>query len=219
MLARIAGHIGPVPRDGAALIAVDGVDGSGKTTFAQALVEHLEGSGQRAVRVSIDSFHRPRADRYRRGRDSAEGFYRDSFDLEAFRTAVVEPVRPGGDLRVTPAVFDHRSDSPVRAEPLDAAGTVVVVDGVFLQSPALADVWDLAVFLEVPFAETFARMAVRDGCPADPDHPANARYRDGQLLYLTETDPAARADLVVDNADPENPVVRRAGRGRGRMKA
>ena len=68
-------------------------------------------------------------------------------------------------------------------------------------------------------AETFARMAVRDGCPADPDHPANARYRDGQLLYLTETDPAARADLVVDNADPENPVVRRAGRGRGRMKA
>ncbi|MDQ2624681.1 MAG: hypothetical protein M3Y20_05925 [Actinomycetota bacterium] len=134
VLARIAGHIGPVPRDGAALIAVDGVDGSGKTTFAQALVEHLEGSGQRAVRVSIDSFHRPRVERYRLGRSSPEGFYRDSFDVEAFLEVVVDPTRPGGSMRVLPAVFDHRTDTPVASEEVEVAGAVVVVDGIFLRT-------------------------------------------------------------------------------------
>ena len=40
------------------------------------------------------------------------------------------------------------------------------------------------MFLDVPFDETFRRMAVRDGCPPDPADPANARYLEGQRLYL-----------------------------------
>jgi len=192
----------------APLVAVDGVDGAGKTTFADGLAAFLDRVGRATVRVSIDDFHRPRADRYRRGRDSAEGFYRDSFDLEALRAAVVDPLRPGGDGSITPAVFDHRTDTAVVPERIAAGNVVVVVDGVFLQSAALDGAWDLVVFLDVPFEETFARMAVRDGCPTDPDDPANARYRDGQLLYLAERDPARRADIVVDNTDPRRPAVR-----------
>lgn len=207
MLAQIARRIGPVLPGRALLVAVDGVDGSGKTTFAQALVEHLERSAQRAVGVSIDSFHRPRAERYRLGRTSPEGFYRDSFDVESFREVVVEPTRPGGTMRVRPAVFDHRTDSPVEAEEIEVAGAVVVVDGIFLRT--VTDAWDLVVFLEVPFSETYARMAVRDGCPPDPEHPENARYLGGQHLYLAEHAPAEHADILVDNTDPAHPVVRR----------
>lgn len=209
IFAAVATAIGVPPADGVRLLAVDGVDGSGKTTFADGLADYLEATGQRAVRVSVDSFHRPRVERYRRGRDSPEGFYRDSFDFAALRAAVVEPTRLDGDRLVVPAAFDHRTDAPVVAAPVDASGAVVVVDGVFLQSPPLAGAWDVVVFLDVPFAETFARMAVRDGCPADPHDPANARYLRGQLLYLGEIDPAARADIVVDNTDPSRPVLRR----------
>lgn len=198
-LADLAGRIRDLPT-ATPLVAVDGVDGAGKTTFADALAAHLRATGTAVVRVSIDGFHRPRAERHRQGRTSPSGFFEDSYDLAGFRAAVVEPLRPGGDRRVRTAVFDHRTDRPVDVAPVVVEdGTVVVVDGIFLHRDELADAWDLSVWLEVPFTTTFARMAVRDGCPADPDDPVNARYRDGQRLYLARCDPRVRATLVLDN--------------------
>ena len=86
--------------------------------------------------------------------------------------------------------------------------TVLVVDGIFLHRDELAGAWDVSVFLEVPFSETFARMAVRDGCPPDPEDEANRRYVEGQRIYLAQCDPPSRATLVIDNTDPQRPVVR-----------
>lgn len=66
---------------------------------------------------------------------------------------------------------------------------------------------DLAVRLEVPAAERFRRMAVRDGCPPDPDHPDNRRYLLGQELYERAGHSAGRADLLVDATQPEAPIL------------
>ena len=192
-------------------VGVDGVDGAGKTWFADALGDALRAEGHHVVRVSVDDFHRPARERYRRGRDSAQGFFLDSYDYAALRREVLDPLGPGGDLRYRTAVFDHRSDEPVdapqRTAPPDA---VLVVDGIFLHRDELQHHWDVSVFLDVPFAETYRRMAVRDGCPPDPHDARNRRYLDGQRLYLSACRPAQRATLVVDNTDPAAPVVRAA---------
>lgn len=90
---------------------------------------------------------------------------------------------------------------------VDAAGAVVLVDGIFLQRDELADAWDLTVFLRAPFEATYARMSARDGSPADPDHPANRRYLEGQRLYLRTCRPEERADVVLDVTDVGAPVV------------
>lgn len=189
-----------------ALVAVDGVDGAGKTVLADDLAEVLVRRGDRVVRTGIDGFHRPRRERYARGRSSPEGYFHDSFDLDAFRRAVVAPVRAGtGAVRT--AAFDHRADAAVAGERVDATGGVVLVDGVFLQRDELRGVWDLAVFLRAPFEATYARMSARDGSPADPEHPANRRYLEGQRLYLRGCRPEERADVVLDVTDVRAPVV------------
>ncbi|GCD18977.1 hypothetical protein CTKZ_05390 [Cellulomonas algicola] len=190
------------------LVGVDGVDGAGKTVLADELAVALGTDGRTVVRASVDGFHRARADRYARGRRSPEGFYRDSYDHDALHRELLAPFGPGGSRRYRTAVRDVATDrlldAPLRTAPDDA---VLVVDGIFLHRPELAGWWDVSVFLRVPFDVTFARMAARDGCPADPDDPVNARYRDGQLLYLAEVAPADRATVVVDNADPARPVL------------
>lgn len=56
-------------------IAIDGRTASGKTTLADELAALLQGQGRSVIRTSIDGFHRPRAERYARGRHSAEGYY------------------------------------------------------------------------------------------------------------------------------------------------
>lgn len=194
-------------------VAVDGVDGAGKTTLADDLAAVLRGRGASVVRASVDGFHHPRAVRHRRGRTSPEGFFHDSYDLDAFRTVLLDPLAAdhAGPRRVRTAVHDLSTDADPGLPWLDVdEDAVLVVDGIFLQRDELVGAWDLAVWVDAPLEVTFARMAVRDGCPPDPADPTNARYVEGQRLYLCACDPVARADVVVDNADPGAPRVRRA---------
>lgn len=86
-----------------------------------------------------------------------------------------------------------------------------MVDGIFLHRDELVGCWDYSVYLDVAFDVTFARMAVRDGCPPDPADPANHRYVAGQELYLTACAPQSRADVVIDNTDPAAPQRIRSG--------
>lgn len=188
-----------------ALIAVDGVDTSGKTTLADAVAAAV-GPHREVVRASVDDFHRPRAERYRRGRTSPEGCYRDTFDHAALRDRLLVPFRDGGAC-VT-AVFDQVRDSASTArlvQPGPAA--VLVVDGVFLQRLELDVGWDLRVHLRVPDAEVLRRAALRDGADALPLY--LERYLPAQRLYEAACAPVERADVLLDNTDPASPVVLR----------
>lgn len=197
---------------GRVVVAVDGVDGAGKSAFATGLADVFGEIGVAAFCASIDGFHRPRVERYQRGRRSPEGFYRDSYDYATFRRVLLDPFRDGAQTAGTTgfqlSAFDVSRDAPVESEwvtaPLDA---VLVVEGIFLHRPELRDLWDWSLWLDAPFATTYARMAQRDGSDPDPDAPANARYRLGQQLYLDEAHPRERADVVVDNTDPAHPRI------------
>jgi uridine kinase len=79
-VARLASMIAAVARPHPVRVAVDGVDGAGKTHLADELVRPLTHSGRQIIRASVDGFHHPRAHRYRRGRESADGYFRDSFN-------------------------------------------------------------------------------------------------------------------------------------------
>ncbi len=89
-----------------AVVAVDGVDGAGKTRLVGELLALAPlVAGRDVVAVGVDGFHRPRAQRYARGR-GPETFYQDSYDYEALRAKVLRPFRAGREL-VT-AIWDVR---------------------------------------------------------------------------------------------------------------
>ena len=200
--------------DGFVRVAIDGVDGAGKTTFADALAEQLRTRDREVVRVRADDFLNPRAVRHRLGRDSPEGFVRDSYDVPRLRLDVLDPFSPHGSGRYRDAALDLAADLPLDPPWQQARlGAVLVLDGMFLHSDELTGVWDLSVLLDVPFTETARRMSVRDGTHPDPDHASMRRYVEGQRLYFSACDPRARADVVVDNTDVGDPrIVRRQAR-------
>jgi uridine kinase len=211
VLARIAERVPRPAGDDCVRVAVDGPDGSGKTVFADALAAALRDRGRAVVRVSLDDFHHVRAVRYRRGRDSPEGFWRDSYDYARFRADVLDPLGPGGSRRYRPAAHDLETDAVLTPEPrLAPPGAVLVVDGLFLHRDELAPAWDLSVLLDVPFAVTARRMAIRDGTNPDPDHPDLRRYVGAQHIYSAACAPRDRATFVVDNTDFDHPRITRA---------
>jgi len=175
VLAAVATRIDALPRP--ALVGVDGVTAAGKTTFAAELVALVSPP---AVRISVDDFHRPEAERHARGR-GPESYYHDTFDLPGVREAL------------------GRVD----------AQAVAIVDGVFLLRPELADLWDLTIFLAVDRAVALERAIVRDAARMNGVEAARARYASryvpGETLYLEAVDPETRADIVVDTIDPRRP--------------
>ena len=184
------------------LVAVDGPDAAGKTTFADAMAMRL---GTAVVRASVDGFHNRREVRTRRGALSAEGYYRDSFDLAALADNLLIPFAAGA-ASVTTRVYDVQRDRAVeRATVRIPDVAVLVFDGVFLLRPELRHYWGLAVYLDVPPATTLERALVRDvavfGCERDVRTRYETRYLPGQELYRREAEPLERADVIIDNTD------------------
>lgn len=194
------------PRAGRTLVAVDGVDGAGKSTFADDLAAELTDSGLTVIRVSLDDFLNPAEVRHARGRTSPEGFIADTYDYERFIDDVLEPLSSEGCGRFRDRSYDYATETPL-SPPWQVApdAAVVVVDGLFLHRDRLRNargrkIWDLSVWLDVPFEESVRRLAERDGSPSAVDDPRIRRYVEGQRLYIERYHPAERADLVIDNS-------------------
>ncbi len=205
---RLARQIFLLPADRVARVAIDGVDGAGKTTFADTLAEVVSNIGRPVIRASVDGFHNPKALRYRRGRNSPEGFFEDSYDYLSLKEYLLNPLSPGGSRRYRPAIFDHATDAPVSiADREAAASSILVLDGIFLHRPELRSYWDFSIFLQVDFAVSVARCAARDGSSPDPAAPTNRRYVEGQRIYLSACHPAERATLTIDYNDLSAPVL------------
>jgi len=211
-LVDLAGRIKDISLAHPVRVAIDGVGAAGKTTLADALVAPIEELGRPVIRASVDGFHRPREERYRRGPDSPEGYYHDSFDYDSVRGELLEQLGPGGSLRYRTATFDHRTDQFIY-EPLQTApaNAVLLFDGIFLMRPELNDLWDFRIFLDIGFDVSVERAVKRNAEGIDSEEALRQRYETryvpGQRLYLESARPREVADVVVDMSSLENPVL------------
>jgi uridine kinase len=173
-------------------IGIDGVDGAGKTRLGEELAQELTARRRPAIRITLDQFERPTAERYTRGDLSPEGYYLDAFDLERFRAHVLSV---GGPPEL-----------------------VVLADGVFLQRPELADLWDAIVWVEADLEVAARRGAERNLVWFDSLDETHERYRlrylPAQRRYIEEQRPHERAALVLRNTNLTEPELVRPRRPR-----
>ena len=200
---QVARHPGP-----RVIVALDGPDGAGKTTMADALGERLPGN---VLRASVDGFHLSREHRLRRGSLSPEGYYRDSFDYDALRRLLLEPFS-SGQHEVVVRTFDFRNETGTPPELIHVEDDAILVfDGVFLLRPELRNIWDLSIYLHVEPDVTLGRARARDlglfGSEAEVERRYGQRYIPGQALYREEADPMGVASVVIDNTKPAAPLV------------
>jgi uridine kinase len=188
-------------------VAVDGVDGAGKTTFADELGSLVSALGRPVIRASVDGFHNPKAVRYQQGRHSPKGFFENSYNYAALKKYLLDPLSPGGCQRYRRAFFDHIADDTAPIVEVEALPcSVLLIDGIFMHRPELLGCWDVTIFLRTEFTVSAARRASRDGSSPDPAAPSNRRYIEGQRFYLEECRPEAKATIVIDYDDLSAPA-------------
>jgi uridine kinase len=117
-------------------VAIDGVDGAGKTTFANELAEVVGGLGRPVIRASVDGFHNPRVVRYAQAKQSAIGFFENSYNYALLKQYLLNPLSPSATvgiasrlsiaLRIFPYLWWSRKALPT---------SILLFDGIFLQRP------------------------------------------------------------------------------------
>ena len=197
-----------VPTGRRVRVGVDGRGGAGKTVFADELAAVLSARGRPVVRASVDGFHRPGAERYRRGRESAAGYWLDAYDYEGMTRTLLDPfgrVCSRSGPRCTTCVPTPCSTCP----PVPVGSDdVLIVDGVFVHRDELAPYWDFSLYLHVDLAVSLVRMSARDDLPIE----TTPRYTGAHRRYLDACDPLRRASIVVDNTDLGTPrMINTAG--------
>jgi uridine kinase len=189
------------------LVAIDGRDAAGKSVLAKELAFRLRALGATVIESSIDGFHNPSAIRYRKGRESPEGFYRDSFNIAAIKVLLLDPLKTG-NLRYKSKVFDYTIDKAI-LDPFQQAelDSILIFDGIFSLQSELRDYWDYSIYLCIDEEESIRRAEARNPGEEEARRLYAVRYTEGQRIYHDESDPASHADTIIDNNDPENPVI------------
>jgi len=196
----IRSRIGTRTVDMPFVIGINGIDGSGKTTFAEDLSRCLLTKGHSTQLVHVDDFHNERAIRYIGG-DEASNFYRRSFNFERLENLILKPIVETGHLDTELLLLDLASDQySLKRQYRVYPSTIVIVEGVFLFKRGLRHYFDLAIFLQSSFETAIKRVRRRD-----KHIPLNAieerykkKYHAGQQLYFALEHPYDQADIIID---------------------
>jgi uridine kinase len=215
VLEQLAEQIAAIQRAHPVRVGIDGRSAAGKTTLADELTVSLGQLGRPIIRASVDDFYRPAGERYRRGRESPEGYFLDTFDYPALRSSLLLPLGPGGSRCYRTGVFDSWKEVAVGRLVCEAApDAILLVDGVFLFRADLNDLWDFRIFVDVDADEALRRGIERDegwmGSRAAAERRYRVRYVPGERMYFESVNPRQLADVIVQNTDPANPKLIRS---------
>lgn len=193
-------------------IAVDGFDASGKTHFAQKIQTALERQHIYSFVVAIDDFHQPKAVRYNKGKQSAEGFFTDSYAYNNFLNETLKPFK-NGEKYIKTKHFDLETDQNDFKFTAMSHVDVLLVEGIFLNRKELYSYWDFSIFLDISLEESLSRNVSRT-LRLGSELPKNtlsvqykSRYVEGQKIYLARENPKDKANIIVDNTDFNHPKI------------
>ncbi len=192
------------------LIGIDGKDASGKTTFADSLSTTLQKQSDREIiRVSLDDFFQPRSIRSWQ-KNQARGCYEDTFDIQGIIKHLLAPIKSSG--MYTAKIFDYKTDTSISIITKNTSSNAIfVIDGVFIQRPEFREYWDYTVLLDISDKTAIERGSVRDTDRIGDLESARQKYINryiaSQEIYYDECKPQAKANIIIDNTDFNNPIV------------
>jgi len=189
-------------------IAINGIEGTGKTVFAEKLTKYLNSNEMKAIQISIDGFHFNKEVKYKQGRNSAKGYYENSYDEMTFVNKVLKSTQTEKPNYIS-ATHDLDTDEYLNLKPIEISNeTITITDGAYLFKPNYIHHWDLKIYLKTDFESAMKRGIERDkenlgGFEATKEK-FEQRYHKASKIYLIENKPEGKADIIFNNSDFEN---------------
>jgi uridine kinase len=189
--------------DRSVLVALSGIDASGKGFCSRLIVEALGERGVKAVGIGLDPWYNLPSIRFGQDRPG-EHFYQNGFRFDELFDQLVLPLKQDRSVDLDARhVAEQATDyEPFRYE--FESVDVIVLEGIFLFQPRFRIHYDLAVWVDCT-DQTAIERAIRRGQeglpPAETVHAFETIYFPAERVHLERDDPKASADLILIN-DP-----------------
>lgn len=192
-----------VPPGRTALVAITGIDGSGKGHVASRLERALTARGLRVGVLGIDGFLNLPSVRFG-GADPGAHFYEHAFCFDELFDTLVTPLAERRSIRVE-ANFTEETATAYRRHVYEYHDLdVLLLEGIFLLKKELRAAYDLSVYLDCTFGTALERAVARaqEGLsPAETITAYRTIYFPAQEVHFARDAPRRAADVVVAN-DP-----------------
>lgn len=186
-------------RERTLIVGIDGAGGAGKSTISDTLEKELRSEGYNVAVFHIDDMIHPRAVRYNDDYPQWEQYYYLQWRYDYFMREVISPIREGRSLEPI-ELYDKENDSYKTVLSDIPAGSIVIVEGVFLLRSELEGAFDVTVYIDVSKEERLERVLKRDGYIGDSEailKKYNERYFPAEDHYFEECSPKEKADIII----------------------
>ena len=183
------------------LIGIDGLGGAGKSTISELLSGYFQNQNKtRVIILHIDDFIHPRAIRYNPDIPEWKCYYHLQWRYDYFIQHVLQPLRNGQDFNDSITFYDKENDCYFSRQVTIPVGSLVIVEGIFLQREELRDMFDYMIYLDISEETRLQRVLKRDGYIGSQQQIHDKyenRYFPAERIYIREYNPVAMADYVI----------------------
>ncbi len=186
-------------RKGILVIGIDGLGGSGKTTYAKSMEQTLSNKGIQVKLLHIDDFIHRNEIRYDDSRADWECYYYLQWRYDYLIEEILAPVQEGNSIDKQIELYDKQADQYRLKNIKMAPNSILIIEGVFLQRTELAPYFDYVAFIDVPKEERLQRVLKRDtyiGNDIAIIEKYENRYFPAEDKYIEDFSPAERANWL-----------------------
>ena len=172
------------------VVGINGIDCSGKTTFAKSVSKYFTHHKVENYRLDIDNFNNPAIESA-----TYKAFVSGSWDEK--------------DLNKYYKLIINYSDAISAVSEYKKKYPLVILEGIFIYKPQLADLFDLKIYLDINISLGRKRFAKRRSLKQDkrPFEIYDEIWMLSHIRYESEVHPKQISDLVIDYNDESKPVL------------
>jgi uridine kinase len=190
-----------VPASRALLVAISGIDGSGKGYVSERLAAALRRRGLQTVVLNVDGWLRPPAERFSDA-DPGRHFYRNALRFDEMFSRLVLPLRDQRGVRVTMDFVEETAAQTRRQTYEFHEVDVILLEGIFLLKRELRAHYDLSIWIDCSFRTALARAIARAQEGLGPEATMRAYrsiYFPAQEQHLRLDRPRDAATMIIRN--------------------
>lgn len=182
------------------IIGIDGLGGAGKSTISDSLYKSLTEEKYNVTLLHIDDFIHPKAIRYNDNYSEWECYYNLQWRYDYLIDKIITPIKNGTDINSEIELYDKDNDTYYLSEINIPVGSIVIIEGVFLQRNELSNVFDYMIYIDIPEEIRLERVLERDGYIGDKEQikaKYDNRYFPAEHHYTEIYSPSKKADYIV----------------------
>jgi uridine kinase len=206
VLGQIASAQRQLGRQRSALVAISGIDASGKGYLSRELAQRLEVSGYRVALINVDGWLRlPLPHERFSAVDPARHFYTHAIRFEEMFAQLIVPLRQRRCIDVEIDFAEETATAYRRERYRFADVDVLLLEGIFLLKRAYRYHYDLSIWIECNFETALKRALARahEGLPPEDTLRAyETIYFPAQRLHFQLDAPITGANAVLHNDAP-----------------